>query len=301
MSRARVQSTRALAGEVAQGVLADGGGALRAVLAGYFAAAGDSPHILFGPLALVTGGLGSGTRVFDGRCRQAGLKGKRPRGLLPDDDVPPASRVAIPQSIAALAVASAYHQGATLASVARPAVAIAKKAGAPGRARFLDLVASQGPAALSEPSFVRAWVSEFGPVRGGVSTTTDLGPQRLVDVSATEEDLRLTVPFSEAKESPAFGQEEAIVAVDVSGFFAALSFRRLPGDLVLDEFELSVPLAAEPVFRGVPRVTPGSSLPMRASVWLERDGSGRIVRAVAQPRDGDALEVSRDPDTKSTS
>ncbi|HYP88320.1 MAG TPA: hypothetical protein VEQ59_09200, partial [Polyangiaceae bacterium] len=80
--RALARSNDALCEAAAGEVLARGSTAIDAVIAGYFAAAGAYPGVLFGSVTVLLGGTGSGDRAFDGRVRQPGRNAKRPRGTL---------------------------------------------------------------------------------------------------------------------------------------------------------------------------------------------------------------------------
>src|SRR6187455_1775853 len=112
-SRAEALATDELAQEAARAELAQSKSAVAAVAAGYFAAAGRYPGVLLAPLTLLVAGVGAGGRVFDGRLRQPGIGAKRPRGLLPGQEVSRAARVALSTSVAALSVALAYDRTRT--------------------------------------------------------------------------------------------------------------------------------------------------------------------------------------------
>ena len=98
----------ATATEVAREHLLTGGDAVGAVVAGFFAAAGEAPGVLFGAVGLMLAQVGAGVRAFDGRPRQPGLAQRRVRGLVEGDAIPVAARVAAPGSVAALLVALRY-------------------------------------------------------------------------------------------------------------------------------------------------------------------------------------------------
>src|SRR6186713_2804804 len=123
--------------EAARAELAASKSAVAAVVAGYFAAAGARPGVLLGPLTLLVAGVGAGGRAFDGRLRQPGIGAKRPRGLLPGQEVSRAARVALSTSVAALSVALAYDRTRTLTVLARVGARAAADAGAPTRAALL--------------------------------------------------------------------------------------------------------------------------------------------------------------------
>jgi hypothetical protein len=62
-------SSDTTAREAAQAYLDAGGDAVGAVVAGFFAAAGESPGVLLGPVGLIVAQVGMGVRAFDGRQR----------------------------------------------------------------------------------------------------------------------------------------------------------------------------------------------------------------------------------------
>jgi hypothetical protein len=302
VKRTAARSSHELAEEVARGVLAAGGGALKAALSGYFAAAGTAPGVLLAPLTLLVGGTGEAARAFDGRVRQPGLDGRRPRGFLPGEPVPVAARAAVPQGIAALAVAAGYHPGVSLAACVRPGVQAAKQAGAARRAEMLEFVGGHGAGALAAPLLARDWLAELGPVSGGACTQADLAPRGDLDAPCFEQPLGFASPFETAGAPPLPGREHALVAVDVAGLFVALAFAELDEGAPLLGGELLAPLLGEPVRRGVPRLRPGAPLGFDVELALERDQEARIVRAVGRARAAGSsprsLAVSRDPVTK---
>ena len=113
-ARALAMSNDPIAEEAAIAQLSQGGSAVGAVLAGFFAAAGGYSGVLLSPLTILVAGIGTGGRAFDGRLRQPGLGTKRPRGFLPEEAIPSAARIAVPASVAAAAVANAYDGAKSL-------------------------------------------------------------------------------------------------------------------------------------------------------------------------------------------
>src|SRR4051812_9922053 len=126
-ARALAISNDPLAEEAAQAQLAQGGSAVGAVLAGFFAAAGGYSGVLLSPLSILVAGIGTGGRAFDGRLRQPGLGTKRPRGFLPDEAIPIAARVAVPAGVAAAAVANAYDGAKSLGSMVKHGILRAER------------------------------------------------------------------------------------------------------------------------------------------------------------------------------
>lgn len=284
MQRAICISSHALAAEYGSRVLETRDSALEAVLAGFFAAAAAEPGVLFGPLGLLAGGTGEGARAYDGRARQPGLLGKRPRGYLPGQEPGVAARVAIPLGISALAVATSYHGQVSLGACCRSAITLAKQEGASGRAELLSHVGGLGARALTESGVQRAWLSQFGPVQEGQVTSADLGARTGLDVLAEDHGDELRLPWStpavEGKDSEV-GVRHALLAVDARGLFVGLQFTALASSVELVGYEVTVPLLAAPVWRGVPRVAPGTPLGGVLPMRLGREG-GAVVRIEAE-------------------
>jgi gamma-glutamyltranspeptidase/glutathione hydrolase len=269
--------------------LARGGTAIDAVLAGYFTAAGLYPGVLLGPVTLLLGGTGSGDRAFDGRVRQPGKNAKRPRGSLPGEAPPQSSRVGVPYSVPALAVALGYGAQSTLARLVAPGVAAARGLGAERRASVLARVGEVGALAFSEPEVSLALVRAFGPPSGGQVTPADFTRPEGVDCAAqrTERDGAdwLVAPWA-AESTEGYARGACVGAVDVNGLLAVSSFECQPEALSLDELELSAPLIASPTLRGVTRVTPGTPLPTPAPIWMHGDAATQELWAAplaAQP------------------
>jgi gamma-glutamyltranspeptidase/glutathione hydrolase len=284
--RALARSNDPICEAAASEELAKGGSAIDAVLAGYFAAAGAYPGVLLGPVTLLLGGTGSGDRAFDGRVRQPGKNAKRPRGTLPGQEPPSASRVGVPSSVPALAVAVGYGAQATLNRLVQPGVALARERGAERRAGVLARVGEVGALAFSEPELSRALVRAFGAPNGGLVTPADFARPEGLDVPATRDEQGaaplLVVPWAE-QATAAFVRGATVSAIDINGMFMAAAFECQPDALYVEELELSAPLLAAPTMRGVPRVTPGSPLPAAAPLWITYDSFGSPHELWAAP------------------
>lgn len=304
MQRALCVSSHAVAAEFGARALETRDSALDAVLSGFFAAAAAEPGVLFGPLALLAGGTGEGARAYDGRVRQPGLLGKRPRGYLPSQDLPAPARVAVPLGIPALAVSTSYHPQVSWAAAIRPAISLAKQEGAPGRADLLGLVAGLGARVLSDAGVQRAWTSQFGPAFGGQVTPGDLRAQTGLDQPATEVGDEVGLPWGAldpVDASAQGGTSHAILAVDARGLFVGLAFTQLASTLELQGYEVTVPLLATPVQRGVTRVAPGTPLGGVPRLGLLRD-AGAITRVQAELGPGRApLSLYRERETRGVS
>lgn len=285
-ARRAVLATESVAEQAALEHLTNGGGALGAVFAGFFAAAGARPGVLLGPISALVAGVGQGARAFDGRLRQPGLGTKRPRGFLTPDEVPNAARVAVPGAGLAAVIAQAYA-GDSLRSFVAPGVQAAERASAPNRAHFLDRLGQVGAAALTEPAFKRALLQAGGTSEGGVLTPSDLETNDDVDQPArerTEGDATwLETPWaSDAPDAPA-DRGAAVCAADQHGLMAALCYRITDLGTLVPELELIAPHAAVPVMRGVPRVSPGSRLPAPAPMAVRLDASQRPIELSVEP------------------
>ncbi len=311
--RAAAVSNDSVADEAAQEYLVTGGSAVGAVVAGYFASAGAFSGVLLGPVAILTAGIGVGARAFDGRLRQPGLGTKRPRGFKSGEAIPDAARVAIPTGVDAVLVSLAYDGNQSLGAVMKGGISRAQRSGADARAELLRRIRSAGASAMVEPTFVRSMLHVAGASEGGLVTPSDFKPAQDLDQTAVERAVAdgklLEVPWAESgAEAP--GVEElgigcAIIAVDVRGVFAALSFRRTSDGIPVDELDLEAPPIAIPVERNVARVPPGTRLPCPAPIAVRLDAAGTAVEVVAAPaarRLDDAarapFRLSRDPSTQ---
>lgn len=283
--------------EAAKRELAHSNSAVAAVAAGYFAAAGLRSDVLLGPLAVLVAGIGTGGRVFDGRLRQPGLGSKRPRGLLPGADVPAGARVALPTGVAALTVALAHDPERTLTQVAKAGVVAARGAGAKERQRLLERVASVGPGAFSESTFVRPLLYVASPSQGGMLGSADFVPGTELALAAGERrgkaGLTLELPWAEKGRLPT--GSEAIVAVDSRGVFAVLGYARIIEGFALEALGLVAALEAVPVERGRTRVRPGARLPFVAALTIDCDVGGKPFDVTARALPGGkrkAVELS---------
>jgi gamma-glutamyltranspeptidase/glutathione hydrolase len=309
-ARALAISNDPIAEEAAVAQLGQGGSAVGAVLAGFFAAAGGYSGVLLSPLTILVAGIGTGGRAFDGRLRQPGLGTKRPRGFLPEEAIPTAARIAIPGSVAAAAVANAYDGAKSLGSLVKHGILRAERAGADGRAEVLGRVRSLGQGAFAEQSFSRPFLRLAGPSEGGLVTPSDLTNITNIDHAATTRHVAgsdfLEPPWSETSLAeplpPELGIGAVVCAVDVRGVFAAVSYFRPSDGLEIDDLALLAPYVAVPTQRGVPRQTPGSPLPAPAPIAVRCNEGGVPVEVCAEPGacalsfgNPPRLSISRDP------
>jgi gamma-glutamyltranspeptidase/glutathione hydrolase len=283
--RAMARASHPNISEAAEREVAQGASAIDAVAAGYFAAAGAHSGVLLGPVTFLLGGVGSGDRAFDGRVRQAGHGAKRPRGTPPDQEPPLAARVGVPFSLPALTVLLGYGAQHSLSRLVEPGIAAARACGAERRAAVLSRVAEVGALAFTEPELARALVREFGAPRGGSLTLSDFSRRHELDQPAArsgDAGARLLAPWAEQAERP-LSVAAAVCAVDVHGVFAGAVFSLASSGPLVDSLELAMPLDAEPTWRGVARVRPGTPLSAAAPVWIALDASGAALEIWCAP------------------
>jgi gamma-glutamyltranspeptidase/glutathione hydrolase len=264
--------------------LEQGGTSADALVAGFLAAAAERASVLFAPVLMLLAGTGVGARAFDGRCRQPGLGGRRPRGILPDDRTPPAAQVAVPGSLGALSLLHAHDGHLAFDKLAAPAAARALSAGAEHRAAVLERLAQLGAKALSDARIARPLLAAAGPAEGGLLTLDDLAnvrpegaPPRDVPLGASEsrapkasgpsEPYRLLLlPWPAPK--GAYLNCEIVAALDTRGVLGVLGYAPDDEGFVVGELGLTLPRAADVVRRGVPRTRPGEALACAAPIAL---------------------------------
>jgi gamma-glutamyltranspeptidase/glutathione hydrolase len=213
---------------------------------------------------------------------QPGRGVSRPRGLKPDETLTPSAQAAAPRSLAALALLHAYGGKRPLGAAARHAALVARRAGAAQRAALLDALERHGAAALRSGEVVRALLAAAGPAAGGLLSEEDLvdpvpgdQPLRFSREAARDEGAEVSLPpFPSSGEAPR-PADLVFVAADRHGQVVALVASPDADGLWVPELELSLPRDADPVRRGVPRVTPGTPRPMAVPAALVR-----------RPRDG---------------
>ena len=275
--------------EAAQNFLLSGGSAVGAVLAGFFAAAGAYAGVLLGPVSILVAGSGAGARAFDGRLRQPGLGTKRPRGFQEGEQIPDAARVAVATSVSAALVAHAYDGSQKLTSIMKSGISRAERSGAETRAALLRRIRAAGAGAMQEPGFVRPLLQVAGPSQGGLLTPSDFGAIADIDQTAADRKVGQTSLYEpewardDIDEGDTSGIGAAVLAVDVRGTFAALSYRRTVSGFPLEDLELEAPLMAVPVRRGVARTAPGARLPVPAPVAIRRNEAGAPIEVLAAP------------------
>jgi gamma-glutamyltranspeptidase/glutathione hydrolase len=269
-----------------------GGNAVDAVIAGFLAAGGARPGVLLAPLAALVAGVGEGARCIDGRPVQPGRGAQRPRGFREGEAIPAAARAAAPRSLGALALLHASGASKALSTLARPAVARAKKADARSRASVIQAFVRHGAALWRLGEMSRPVVHAGGATAGGVLTEADLAappadePATFVKTPGGE---LLLPPWPAPAEAR---RAHAVVAADPRGGVAALAFAPDEHGVEVPELELLLPGDAEPVRRGVPRVSPGTVRPAALPIAILRRPAEGWYAAV-----GAALASGLEPGT----
>lgn len=319
-----VDGSLEVACEASVEVLRAGGTALEAATAGYFAAAMEREGVLLSPASLLLGKSAPTLRAFDGRLRQPGIRGRRPRGFLAGEDIPDAARVAAPRAPQVLLVALAHQPPLRLDKVFLPALELAKRIHRPQRKQILLRAREIGARAFEEASFCHALVASAGPSNGGLLTLGDfelghegvgVAPVPAVGDPAARSGLSKArraelswymAPWSNsAPERPIGGaggegaefEPHCLMVGDASGGFVCIEFARALRGLSIPELDDLAPLTATPVLRGVRRVSPGIPIHFGTNAAIGCDArtltvsvSCRVVR--------EQFELVRDPSSK---
>jgi gamma-glutamyltranspeptidase/glutathione hydrolase len=266
------------------------GNAVDAVMAGVLAAAAGAPGVFLGPLQVLIAGAGAGLIAADGRLRQPGLHGVRPRGALAGSVIPAAARVAVPALPATLATVLASFGTATLRKLATPAIKAAKAEGAKHRASVLDAFSRRGAPALGDDLLSTALLAVAGRAAGGLLTLDDLAEVRPEIASVVESTLRpagwLQPPWRTPEADAS--HVHVVAAADGKGQICIACYESPEDGLSIPELGLIAPAHAEPVRRGLPRVTPGEPRPAASPIAL------RIRKGLADLAFG--LALTPDPD-----
>lgn len=267
MAKALVTATDPTAQAGGEAILDDGGSASDAVVCAVLSSGTAHPGVLLGPVVSMVGGVGVGTRLFDGRTCQPGLGHKRPRGFKPHETIPFAARCAVPRSFGALALMHAYTTKRPLSALIRCASSAAKRAqGAPEgleeRLGILAAFARHGATTLAQQTGPLLRVA--GTAAGGLLTERDLtearpGDERPDFVGSDGAEWARPAwretPREAALRDLLRPRTHVVAAADGWGQVAAACYLRSNG-LSVPELGMDLPFMATPVMRGVPRVTP---------------------------------------------
>jgi hypothetical protein len=312
MNRGAATATSPAAAEAAREVLDAWGSSADAVVAAFFALAGQRASGLFAPLTMLVAGPGAGARVFDGRALQPGKGLARPRGFTHGEAVPDAAHAAVPRSIGALALAQRQRGRQAFARLADRGVALARDAGEELRAKTIATAAREGPSFAIRDPHRSALLAAAGPLARGVLTGEDLDDARAGERPATDDKVEgatlvLPAALGDASmlgaESPTSvggaGGFEAIAAVDAQGVATCLVAWLDDSGVLVPELGVSLPACGVPVRRGVPRVRPGEprDLAMPMAI-VERGADLRIAVAGARAdacRIDDLIALASEP------
>jgi hypothetical protein len=288
MPRGVAASSDAAAEDAATQLIADGGNAIDAVMAGFLGAAASRAGVLLSPLVVMVAGVGVGPRCFDGRCVQPGANTPRPRGFVEGDTIPATARAAAPRSLATLSLLHAYGAARPMRAIARPALARAKNT---PRLEVIEAFVSRGSNMLSKSHMSRALVRAAGTAVGGLLSEADL------HAAPDEEGVSFYAqPIGELALPPLDDEgpraSEVLVVADGRGRVAVIAFSPDDGGVEVPELGLRLCRDAEPVRRGISRITPGTPRPTAAPIGLLRRPDawyGAFGAKASRPADADAL------------
>lgn len=272
MIRAAASTASSAAARAAAAAIIEAGGtAVDAVIAGFFAAAGERPGVLLAPAIALVAGTGAGARAYDGRSVQPGLGSARPRGFVADAAIPDAAFASAPRSIAMLVLLHGHRGRTSLSVLARDGVAAAEAQGEKARAGLIRRVGASGVLALRSAEVARELLAAAGSVAGGMLTERDLEEARPAETDAVTTALAsganvFTSPWSSSTASAA--NTEAVVACDGRGIVAAIAYAPTGAGVLVPELGVALARDAVPVLRGVTRVAPGTPLEAPAPVAL---------------------------------
>jgi hypothetical protein len=270
--RAAASTASSVAARAAAAAIIEAGGtAVDAVIAGFFAAAGERPGVLLAPAVALVAGTGAGARAYDGRSAQPGLGSARPRGFVADAVVPGAAFAAAPRTIAMLVLLHGHRGRTSLSVLARDGVAAAEAQGEKSRAGLIRRIGASGVLALRAPEIARPLLAAGGSVAGGLLTERDLEEARPAETDAVTTALAsganaFTSPWAPPEASAAGA--EAIVACDGRGIVAAIAYAPSSAGILVPELAITLAGDAVPVLRGVTRVAPGTPLAASAPIAI---------------------------------
>ncbi len=270
--RAAASTASSIAARAAAAEIIEAGGtAVDAVIAGFFAAAGERPGVLLAPAVALVAGTGAGARAYDGRSAQPGLGSARPRGFVEGVAIPDAAYAAAPRTIAMLVLLHGHRGRTSFSVLARPGVAAADAQDEKARAGLIRRIGASGVLALRSTEVARALVAAGGAVAGGMLTERDLEEARPAETDAVTTALAsganvFTSPWTPSEASAAGA--EAIVACDGRGIVAAIAYAPTGAGVVVPELGITLARDAVPVLRGVTRLAPGTPLLSSAPVAL---------------------------------
>lgn len=300
MMKSAIAATANVARSAAEAMRKANGSAVDAALAGFFADAGAREGVLLAPMCAIVVGVGAGARALDCRARQPGLASERPRGTTSDDETPLAARVSAPLTPFGAVMLHNARGRASLSEVVSFGRDAANAAGERRRAALLDDIGAMKAAVCSSEPYVEALLAVGGRSAGGALSRADVtAAPSIVDlVHRTNGTARVyEAPWvREAADDKRTDRRapivEIVAAADAWGLTVALAYEVYSPDglAVLPGLQIATPLVAMPVQRGVPRLPPGTPMPMRAPITIVDRGGGHVVALGA----GDELEPPSD-------
>jgi hypothetical protein len=290
-------SSDARIAEAAASTLQRGGTAIDACISAWFVAAAIFPGVLLGPLHMLVAGPGVGAHAYDGSVLQPGKDAPRPRGFREGDEIPDAAHVAVCSAVHALTAAHAQDGSSSLVELSSAGSRAAQSDGAKARARVLRRIAEVGVIATREPAFVRPLLELAGRANGGNLTTSDI---ESASATITRSDTTSGIfRLSRAVAVPSVRLQPVVAcACDVRGVLAAMHCGFDPDGLQVPDLELAAPRLAQPVRRGIPRVSPGVPLPLEAPIAIALESSVPWAAAAAETSQAasfDSLAQRDDP------
>ncbi|MCU0656977.1 MAG: hypothetical protein MUF64_17495 [Polyangiaceae bacterium] len=163
-----------IAQEAADECLKEGGSAVDAVLAAFFAIAGATPWGFLAPTTVLVAGSGFGVRAVDGRARQPGQGVERAVRYNDDDSVPLIARASASATPAAISAAASTFGRETLARLAPIGARIARKQGAKQRAQMLTRFGSAKAWVLQDRSLLAEVAERIPRFEGALLQPVDL-------------------------------------------------------------------------------------------------------------------------------
>jgi hypothetical protein len=309
-------ASRPEAREAAEEMLGQGGSALDAALAGYLASAGATPWALMAPVLITVAGVGSGVRFVDGRARQPGQGLERPQRFADEAKVPAQALVSVPTAPVALALAVASFGSKPLSQLVAAGVRFARADGADSRASMLERLAQAKVLMLLDRGLQSEIRSRLPRIEGALLGSEDfesLSPEVAVGgapqafagrkvlmapwsgdagLTAVVENGRGVVLAADARGGAATGRGGA-PGPHARGGLAAVVFERPERNLSLFDGQIELPMLAQPILKGVPRLKPGAVLPMAAPVVVVLEGPSAVALAASTRRTVDEAQLEQ--------
>lgn len=276
-----VLTNRPEAQEAAEECLKNGGSALDAALAAYFAVAAVTPWGLLAPVTILVAGSGVGVRAVDGRARQPGQGIERPVRYQDEASAPDFTRASAPGTAAAISLAASMFGRQTLVRLAHQGARLAKKQGARTRAAMIERLGSAKAWALQDRAFLAEVAERVPRFEGALLQPADLTAES-VEVVACEPTAQLgglPAALPPWHDPTATAPARALHLVSERGSLAGVISAAPTRSIALFDGELELPALAEPMLKSVPRLRPGTPLPMSAPLAALFDGARAIMLA----------------------